>query len=233
MKKVYLLLVLALLPLALWAEPADSVCRVDWGSIARLAQTRPDSIRTLSERMARREPDTTLAMSDCVLAFYGQTYFPQFERLELLEAAVSDSLNKGRVDGAFRLADKAVKEWPLSLTANKCMAKIIYVMLQDPAYSARVTEGNLRYYFHMFSRLLKVIAATGDGSADRPYAVTSVADEYAFCSLWLRAAVKMQVLLKEKVPRDRLMLQNIKGSYTRDYVDFDITRVLEIERQMR
>lgn len=232
MKKTFIVLALAFLSLGLRAQQVDSVCLVDWSSIARLVKTRPDSVRNLNARLARQEPDSTLTMALCVLAFYGQTYLPQFGQLDLLESTVNDSIKKGRVEGAYNIASKAVRAWPLSLAANKCMATVIYVMLQDPVYSARVTEGNLRYYVHMISRLVKIIAATGDGSAESPYAVTSVADEYVFCNLWLRASVSQQILVRGKVPCDRLMLINKQGDYTRDYVDFDITRVMEIERQM-
>ena len=84
-------------------------------------------------------------------------------------------------------------------------------------------------------RLYNTIASTGRGTAEEPFSVTSVGDEYSFINYYLDIwKIKGQSLVnvgKNKVPCDVIHLNEKSEYWEEPDIYFEISRVLQLERQ--
>ena len=84
-------------------------------------------------------------------------------------------------------------------------------------------------------RLYNTIASTGRGTADEPFSVTCVGDEYSFINYYLNVwKIKGQSLVNiglDRMPCDIIHLGEKSEYWEEPDIYFDITRVLQLERQ--
>ena len=137
MRKKLFIFLLILLPVIVQAQDERKITPVNWNQIEKVAKEHPDSIKALVARLTRPELDTTLTMSQRVLALYGQTYISRGgEALDVMH--MNDSLQAGSF-AAIGLADKALARNPLNVEALTGKAAVLFKMLDsNPADSAEL-----------------------------------------------------------------------------------------------
>ena len=232
-RKKLLIFFLILLPVIVQAQDERKITPVNWNQIEKVAKEHPDSIKALVARLTRPELDTTLTMSQRVLALYGQTYISRGgEALDVMH--MNDSLQAGS-SAAIGLADKALARNPLNVEALTGKAAVLFKMLDsNPADSAEL-QSKARYCLRVAMRVYNTIASTGRGTVAEPFYVTSVGDEYSFLNYYLNIwKIKGQSLVytgKNKVPCDIIHLNEKSEYWEEPDIYFEITRVLQLERQ--
>ena len=102
----------------------------------------------------------------------------------------------------------------------------------NPDDSAKVAS-EARYCLRIMMQIYDVIGSTGDGTAENPFSVTSVSDEYNFLHYYLEIwKVTGQALImsgKNKVACDVLHLGEKSNYWDKPDIYFDVTRVLLLE----
>lgn len=231
MKKNIALILLLVLSLHVLAQDKSPVIHVDWKAIEKTVKTRPDSVKALVARFVQPQMDTTLTLPECILAYYGQSYISKGnETLDVMQ--MSDSL-KVKPTAALRLAEKALTKNPLNADALIGKASILLKRLEtNPEDSAKVAS-EARYCLRIMMQIYDVIGSTGDGTAENPFSVTSVSDEYNFLHYYLEIwKVTGQALImssKNKVACDVLYLGEKSNYWDKPNIYFDVTRVLLLE----
>jgi len=103
----------------------------------------------------------------------------------------------------------------------------LLAMSKDPLKWPDVTEQDAKHYFNLTFRIYNTIAMTGDGSAEHPFCVTKVSDEYNFMRVYLNLwKYSSQALIGNC---DVFTLEESSEYYLQPKIYFDVTRVLEIE----
>jgi hypothetical protein len=208
------------------------ITKVDWKEIGKFSRSHPDSIKVLITRMLRKQIDTTLSYRERLTAYVGQTYLSKAGSADLLLMDYNDSVSNKNYDGALRTALQAVKIYPLSLEANTDVLKMILLQIKDSTRKSDYTVEDLRYYYRITMRIMNTIAASGDGSKENPFAVISVGDEYDFMRNYLNIENGNQYLVGGTTPCDKFDVKEKSKYYQADDIYFDITRVLEMEKEM-
>ena len=146
-----------------------------------------------------------------------------------MELDMSTARNEGKFDVAATLADKVLASNPLN--TNAIVSKIYHfrkLSTTEPDKSWMLSD-SLKVYSVRLSRILDTIFMTGDGSKEHPFSVTTVGDEYNFLYFFLGLLEVNSQMLIDKC--DRLVLGKTNDVYSSPEIYFDITRVLEIERE--
>ena len=203
---------------------------VDWGKVQKVAENDPQHIKDLVARMSANEIDTTMTWNERILAYYGQSYLTPMT--ELSESITLDKLLKeGKYEECLSRAKELLKENPLSLEALSNAGLSIGMMLEDSTHHHDVTEKEAKEYFTRMFIIFATIARTGDGTSERPFSVTMVSDEYMFMHYHLDIwEFESQYLTGNKC--DGFDLKEPSEEYPRKQIFFDVSRVLEIEREM-
>ena len=231
MKKNIALILLLVLSLHVLAQNKNHIIRVDWKAIEKTVKTRPDSVKALVARFVQPQIDTTLTLPERILAYYGQSYISNgSEALDVMQ--MEDSL-KVKSAAALRLAEKALTKNPLNADALIGKASILLKRLEtNPDDSAKVAS-EARYCLRIMMQIYDVIGSTGDGTAENPFSVTSVSDEYNFLHYYLEIwKVTGQALImsgKNKVACEVLHLAEKSNYWDKPDIYFDVTRVLLLE----
>ena len=223
----FIILILLLTSLKLSAQTERTLTPVNWKKIEAEAKDNPQHIKTLMGYFMKVNADTALTADERILAFYGSTYLGK----GVLEAEW-DMLKarEGEIDKVAVMADKVLAINPLN--TNAIISKISYyrqVATADPD-KAWMTTDSLKVYAVRLQRILETISMTGDGSRKHPFSVTSVGDEYNFVNYFLTISKINRQMVVDTC--DRLVLGETNQKYSAPDIYFDITRVLEIEREM-
>ena len=201
---------------------------VNWDKIKAEVNANPQHVQQLVDILINVDADTTLTAEDKILAVYGRTYLNNGRDM-FMELDMSKARNEGKFDVAATLADKVLASNPLN--TNAIVSKIYHfrkLSTTEPDKSWMLSD-SLKVYSVRLSRILDTIFMTGDGSKEHPFSVTTVGDEYNFLYFFLGLLEVNSQMLIDKC--DRLVLGKTNDVYSSPEIYFDITRVLEIERE--
>ena len=201
---------------------------VNWDKIKAEVNVNPQHVQQLVDILINVDADTTLTAEDKILAVYGRTYLNNGRDM-FMELDMSTARNEGKFDVAATLADKVLASNPLN--TNAIVSKIYHfrkLLTTEPDKSWMLSD-SLKVYSVRLSRILDTIFMTGDGSKEHPFSVTTVGDEYNFLYFFLGLLEVNSQMLIDKC--DRLVLGKTNDVYSSPEIYFDITRVLEIERE--
>ena len=227
MRKLFAFMLL-LLPLAVSAQTDKTFMSVNWDKIKAEVKANPQHVQQLVDILINVDADTTLTAEDKILAVYGRTYLNNGRDM-FMELDMSTARNEGKFDVAATLADKVLASNPLN--TNAIVSKIYHfrkLSTTEPDKSWMLSD-SLKVYSVRLSRILDTIFMTGDGSKEHPFSVTTVGDEYNFLYFFLGLLEVNSQMLIDKC--DRLVLGKTNDVYSSPEIYFDITRVLEIERE--
>ena len=227
MRKLFAFMLL-LLPLAVSAQTDKTFMSVNWDKIKAEVNVNPQHVQQLVDILINVDADTTLTAEDKILAVYGRTYLNNGRDM-FMELDMSIARNEGKFDVAATLADKVLASNPLN--TNAIVSKIYHfrkLSTTEPDKSWMLSD-SLKVYSVRLSRILDTIFMTGDGSKEHPFSVTTVGDEYNFLYFFLGLLEVNSQMLIDKC--DRLVLGKTNDVYSSPEIYFDITRVLEIERE--
>ena len=201
---------------------------VNWDKIKAEVNVNPQHVQQLVDILINVDAGTTLTAEDKILAVYGRTYLNNGRDM-FMELDMSTARNEGKFDVAATLADKVLASNPLN--TNAIVSKIYHfrkLSTTEPDKSWMLSD-SLKVYSVRLSRILDTIFMTGDGSKEHPFSVTTVGDEYNFLYFFLGLLEVNSQMLIDKC--DRLVLGKTNDVYSSPEIYFDITRVLEIERE--
>ena len=227
MRKLFAFMLL-LLPLAVSAQTDKTFMSVNWDKIKAEVNVNPQHVQQLVDILINVDADTTLTAEDKILAVYGRTYLNNGRDM-FMELDMSTARNEGKFDVAATLADKVLASNPLN--TNAIVSKIYHfrkLSTTEPDKAGMLSD-SLKVYSVRLSRILDTIFMTGDGSKEHPFSVTTVGDEYNFLYFFLGLLEVNSQMLIDKC--DRLVLGKTNDVYSSPEIYFDITRVLEIERE--
>ena len=227
MRKLFAFMLL-LLPLAVSAQTDKTFMSVNWDKIKAEVNVNPQHVQQLVDILINVDADTILTAEDKILAVYGRTYLNNGRDM-FMELDMSTARNEGKFDVAATLADKVLASNPLN--TNAIVSKIYHfrkLSTTEPDKSWMLSD-SLKVYSVRLSRILDSIFMTGDGSKEHPFSVTTVGDEYNFLYFFLGLLEVNSQMLIDKC--DRLVLGKTNDVYSSPEIYFDITRVLEIERE--
>ena len=227
MRKLFAFMLL-LLPLAVSAQTDKTFMSVNWDKIKAEVNVNPQHVQQLVDILINVDAGTTLTAEDKILAVYGRTYLNNGRDM-FMELDMSTARNEGKFDVAATLADKVLASNPLN--TNAIVSKIYHfrkLSTTEPDKSWMLSD-SLKVYSVRLSRILDTIFMTGDGSKEHPFSVTTVGDEYNFLYFFLGLLEVNSQMLIDKC--DRLVLGKTNDVYSSPEIYFDITRVLEIERE--
>lgn len=199
---------------------------IDWGSIKNEATTDPQHIKDLVARLSAEKLDTALTYAERALAFYGQSYLTQ-DKEELEVRQMWQHFQNQDMEQCLTCAKHILETNPLNLDALRMAGNALLAMSKDPLKWPDVTEQDAKHYFNLTFRIYNTIAMTGDGSAEHPFCVTKVSDEYNFMRVYLNLwKYSSQALIGNC---DVFTLEESSEYYLQPKIYFDVTRVLEIE----
>lgn len=231
MRRILIMLVFfSFLPFSTYAQDEDETIPVDWKEVKKVAESDPQRLKDLVTRMAASETDTTMTWNERILAFYGQSFLTPFNGLS--DGRKLDELfEEGKYEECLAEAKELLKKNPLSLEALSNAGLAVTVMLEDSVHHQGVTIDEGREYLSRMFLILATIARTGDGTEERPFSVTMVSDEYMFMHYYLDIwKIESQFLTSSGC--DGFNLKETNENYQRKQIFFDVSRVLEIEREM-
>ena len=183
--------------------------KVDWAKIEKFAREEPEQAKEFIQRVVNSGWNET-PRSNYVMAYCLQSY----------------------VDFDCEENDLPIVRKPMDITAalttRNWLAKYIEECPEDQKKSVH------NYLMSMEIALMELfltINATGDGSAKYPFVVVSVTDEYVFMSEFLKLPKPTsQALTSNKC--DVFTLPETSDKYQSNKIYFEITRVLQKEREM-
>ncbi len=183
--------------------------KVDWEKIEKFAREEPEQAKEFIQRVVNSGWNET-PRSNYVMAYCLQSY----------------------VDFDCEENDLPIVRKPMDITAalttRNWLAKYIEECPEDQKKSVH------NYLMSMEIALMELfltINATGDGSAKYPFVVVSVTDEYVFMSEFLKLPKPTsQALMRNNC--DKFTLPGTSEKYQSNEIYFEITRVLQKEREM-
>ena len=230
MKQIVLLCLLLCIPLCLSAQQERELMPVNWKTVEKEAKKNPEHIKELVTRLSASTIDTTLTYPERILAFYGQTYLTNDAEESVLRGKMDKLKKEGQLDSCLYVAKKILDINPLNLNALIMACDIILDMAEDAAYMGKVSVDDGRVYYNRAMRIFNTIAMTGDGSAEHPFYVTTVSDEYCFMRYYLNLWKYKGQALKDNC--DIIYLNESSEYYNQPEIYFEITRVLERRIQL-
>ena len=220
-----LLLSVCCMPLA--AHAAD----VDWNAVKSLAKSDAAQVNRLVERLVA--VDTSMTDQEMVQGYLANTYcHRECEADSAVVALLGDSAHEKNIANALASLERN----PLDCSALIRVANKILELGKgedgslDPRHEKAAHDCYLRAFF-----VFKAIASTGDGSKEHPFATASVSDEYAFMRYFLhlwKYTSQSVVATPSGTPCDMFDLSEKSEYYSASEIYFDITRVLEMEKEM-
>ena len=116
-----------------------------------------------------------------------------------------------------------------------CKAALLFGMAKTNTADSTELKAQARHCMRVAMRLYNTIASTGRGTAEEPFFVTSVPDEYSFINYYLDIwKIKGQSLVnvgKNKVPCDIIHLNEKSEYWEKPDIYFETSRVFQLERQ--
>ena len=203
-------------------EKMREIFPVDWKKLKKIVKKDSDAVKEAVNRLSEVESDPSLTDQDRILAFYGQALLTNGREQSLADDASRLFSQKDYVN-ALGKAKEALEINPLNLTAlDKAGAAIVMLIEQG---DTSFTSDDAMYYFNVAMRIFNTIAATGYGSEEHPFCITSVADEYVFMRNYLEIyRIKQQALVGVC---DVFILEETSQYYSEQKIYFDATLPLE------
>ena len=230
MKQILVVLISFFLAISTNAQEESEIIPVNWKEVKEVAEKDPQRIKELVSRMASSEIDTTMTWNERILAYYGQSYLTPFDEFTK-GRNLNELFEEGKYEECLSGAKELLKENPLSLEALSNAGLSISMMLEDSTHHYDVTEKEAKEYFTRMFIIFATIARTGDGTIERSFSVTMVSDEYMFMHYHLDIwEFESQYLTSNKC--DGFDLKEPSEEYPRKQIFFDVSRVMEIEREM-
>lgn len=229
MRQLFVLFALTIfLPVSTHAQKENDITPVDWEEVRKVAENDPQRIKDLVSRLSADETDSTITWKERILAYYGQSFLtPMTEVTEGIE--LDKLLNEGKYAECLAGAKELLTKNPVSL---KALSNAIYSMFQMFRDSTNhdVSRDEARKYYYRMHLILNTIAKTGDGTEKLPFYVTAVSDEYVFMRHYLEINKRKGQYLIDNC--DVFELEETSKYFTHPKLYFEITRVLEIEKEM-
>lgn len=231
-KRYILQLLLFLCPLCGKAQDNTSIFPVDWKQIEQTVKTYPDSVKALVTRLTQPEIDTTMTKPEGILAYFGQSYISKGS--EMADVMKMNELSKDNPSAALKLAEKVLATNPLNIEALIVKAIILLNNAKTTSANSEELRAKARHCLITTIQIYNIINATGNGTAEQPFRVLYVSDEYNFIHYYLEIEkIEGQSLImtgENKLPCDLLHLGEKSQNWDKEKIYFDITRVLELER---
>lgn len=181
MKRLFLIVSAAFMSITV-SFAQRPIIPVDWDEIKAAVRENPQKVSELVQSLAAVQLDTALTYEDRILAFYGQSLISQDR-----EAPLVDDLFKYYKEREFNevlaKAEEILQINPLNIDALNIAYVSIMAMRKSGDESHSLEEGQT--YYNRSMRLYNTIAKTGYGSAEYPFYVTKVSDEYNFMRHYL------------------------------------------------
>lgn len=226
----YLSIIAALLFLPVTTQAQRECIPVDWQKVKEVAESEPQRINDLVARMSASQIDTTMTWDERILAYYGQSFLTPFSGLSEGKD-LNDLMKEGKYEECLAGAKEQLKKNPVNLDALFKAGSAISMMVEDSTKQYNVTPDDAHDYFMRMFMILATIDHTGDGTEERPFSVTAVSDEYMFMRLYLDIwKIESQFLTNKQC--DGFNLKETNEKYSRKQIFFDVSRVMEIERQL-
>jgi tetratricopeptide (TPR) repeat protein len=203
-------------------EKTREIFPVDWKKLKKIVKKDSDAVKEAVNRLSEVESDPSLTYQDRILAFYGQALLTNGREQSLADDASRLFSQKDYVN-ALGKAKEALEINPLNLTALEKAGAAIVMLIEQGDTS--FTSDDAMYYFNVAMRIFNTIAATGYGSEEHPFCITSVADEYVFMRNYLEIyRIKQQALVGVC---DVFILEETSQYYSEQKIYFDATLPLE------
>ena len=229
MKKYLIPFLLLFCTLIGTAQEHKSFDTSGWKRIKDLCASRPDSIRNLVKTLTSRAPKSPLTTEENLLAYIGQSYISQGKEEKILQEMFK-ALIKGNSDKAIASARQVLAINPISLPAIVLMGREACNMVGD-SINTPINFDAEAYYRRIAKCILDAISSTGDGSISHPFVVTSEDDTRFFMHYQLR----LKGVKRSEKTGHRLDFNLLCNSdrYNRATISFDITRVIELQKQLK
>lgn len=198
---------------------------VDYDFIKEDVKTNPDKYLKLIDRFG--DVDFKITSQEALNAYYAESFLDDFGTARSMENDMDKLADLRMFDELLKKAEEVLKLNPINIKA---------LHNADFAYSEKVRKDSIwdsignKYALAMF-RLMQAIAQSGDGSAEHPFLVTSVSDEYMFMRFGLRLReYSNQSLTKNGC--DVINLSESNDRYEKKQIYFNVQRVLELEKEL-
>ena len=221
MKTKIILATLLMLALSMTAQPKKEFFPVDWDFVKKEATENPERIKELVERFSAKKKGKPLTDEEKILAFYGQSYLTNDREDELYMFEMYELRKAGKKEECLALTRKMLEINPLNLDALTTASNILFSLAKDSTSLNEASD-----YLFRSRCIFWTILMTGDGSAEHPFDVTKISDEYNFMRHYLNIwKIKMQEFDGKC---DIITLDGSSMRYNRPTIYFDVTRVREI-----
>lgn len=228
MKTLRLMIVALMIAAGTQAQIPKQFVKVNLKDIKTKVMEAPAHVRDLVNRLY--EGDDKLTDEEMIQAFYGQSYITN-DGEEYFVFQMREALRKNDKKAALQAANDVMAVNKLNLDAINTKTEIMEQMMDDttdstatPPSQADIDDGK-----KLAQRICKVIASTGDGTANNPYVLTKAHDEYNFLSQYLKIT-KVNGASQQMGNLDILRLGEKSDRFDKDVIYFDISRVQELEK---
>ena len=229
MKKYIITFLLLFCALICTAQNDKSFDKAEWKHIKALCASHPDSIRNLVKTLLNGVTKSPLTTAKSQLIYIGQSYISQGKEEKILQEMFK-ALIKGNSDKAIASARQVLAINPISLPAIVFMGREACNMVGD-SINTPINFDAEAYYRRIAKCILDAISSTGDGSISHPFVVTSEDDTRFFMHYQLR----LKGIKRPEKTGHRLdfNLPCNSDRYNRAAISFDITRVIELQKQLK
>lgn len=155
---------------------------INWSEIEKTTKEKPEYVKSLVARLSAARLDTTLTWDERRLAVYGQSILSESEE-EILADKASDAYREENYNEAIEISKKALEINPVNVTVLNICKNAIAQLVKSGDSTYDIAEGQI--YHNREMRIYNTIATTGDGSAESPFYVTCVSEEYCFMRYYL------------------------------------------------
>jgi hypothetical protein len=228
MKTLKLMIVALMIAAGTQAQIPKQFAKVDLKDIKTKVMEAPAHVRDLVNRLY--EGDDKLTDEEMIQAFYGQSYITN-DGEEYFVFQMREALRKNDKKSALQAANDVMAVNKLNLDAINTKTEIMEQMMDDTTDSTATppSQADIDDAKKLAQRICKVIASTGDGTANNPYVLTKAHDEYNFLSQYLKIT-KVNGASQQMGNLDILRLGEKSDRFDKDVIYFDISRVQELEK---
>lgn len=233
MKKLISLLIVLMGAVSAHAQNAGGMVKVDWKEIKALASENPDSISLLVKRMTSLDDIASLTLEEAALAFYGQSFLSDGNEEPLIMQLYLERA-KNTPEKVRAIVEEALELNPLNLEANIMKLRMVTTDV-NVSGGDKSKERQSLLYNGIVSKILNVIASTGDGTEQKPFYVTRINDEYMLMEYYLgldrKKRISQSLEHKGDHSYDCFDLREKSEKYDRLQIYFEINRALETEKK--
>lgn len=188
---------------------------VDFDAIKRMSNN--DSYEILFDRF--KANDTTLALDDYVVLYYGQAYRQNYKPNERHDSvrALNTYLNKNRASIDFHKVLGYTKQILTDLPFN-----IEQIYITGIAYDRLGVQDSSKIWLYKYNKLIQTIMSSGDGKTIKTaFVVTKISDEYSILNA-LGLQFKKQELVNRK-QRSCDLISVAENEYGINELYFDVS----------